>query len=112
MEKQETNSGYQKFLKWLKESILYYWGVLIIIPSIKNAVPFSEIWEKLSETLIAFAISLIFILSGIIAKVDNLGLNLLTLAYWIGITFVIRVVWGFISLPSKLYNTQKRKLRN
>lgn len=104
--KENQNLSNSKILEWFRASFIYYWFILVILPSIGEAIPLSKIGEKIMEIIISFATSLILILFGVV-KIDNLGVNLTSFLVWLALTFVVRVFVGIVYIPVRIYNKQK-----
>ena len=95
----------------LKESALYYWFVLIVWSSIVQAIPVSEFKGRIIELAISLVIgfgSVLFL--GQTGQIPDIGLNLYTLLSWLGATFILRFLFGLITLPSKLHFDMKKKV--
>jgi hypothetical protein len=99
-----------KIKKWFKGTSFHYWIVLVVWPSIKIVLPFSEIKGKIMEILISLIASF-FLLSafGIAFQIQGLGINLLTFLSWLVLTFLLRFFGSILYLPAKLHRQEKKK---
>src|SRR5688500_8405741 len=98
----DTNA--EKFRAWFKRTPLYFWLVLVIWEALKQAVPFAEFKGRVMELVISLVAGLVsVILLGQTGQIPDAGVNLFTLAIWLGVTVILRFVYGGFTIPAKLY---------
>jgi hypothetical protein len=93
-----------KIKKWFKGSPLYFWIVLVVWQSLKQAIPISEFKGRIMELIISLLAGFIsVVLLGQAGQIPDVGINLYTLAVWLGVTVILRVLVGIFTLPASLY---------
>jgi len=98
-----------KIITWFKTTTFYYWFVLVIWASLKQAVSLSEIKEKGNEIIITLIGGFISIaVLGQVQGFPDLGLNLYSFVIWIVATFILRFLAGVFTTPAKLHREQHR----
>ncbi len=98
------NKNFEKFKAWFKNTPVYFWFVIVMWKSLKQAIPLSELKGRVMELIISLLVGFVsIILLGQVGQIPNIGLNLYTLAVWLVVTVVLRFLVGIFTLPSNLY---------
>jgi len=97
---------------WFRDTSIYYWIVLVVWASFKEAIPLQEIRAKIMETLIALIAALILLFFwNVVYPIPNItGNTLLYIMVVLGVTFVIRFIAGIIYIPVKLNKEKQNQI--
>jgi len=95
-----------KIKTWFKDTSFYYWIVLVVWPSIKDAIPVSKARDKIMGILVAAIVSLILVFWGITFQIQDLRLNLVAFFVWLGLIFLLRLIANIFYLPAKINKKQ------
>jgi hypothetical protein len=87
---------------------LRYWISVIGLPTIKAAIPISDVRDRVVHVLISLIVAFIFVgvYGQVIDQSFEIGFNPITFVYLLLATFGLRLITGLIYLPAKLYSDQ------
>jgi len=99
---EQSNIG--KIKKWFKESPWYFWLVLVIPESFKQAIPFTELKGRIVGLIISLIVGFILVVVlRQVGQIPDVGANLYTLAVWLAVTFIWRFLTGLFTISANLY---------
>lgn len=98
------NNNIEGFKTWFKKTLLYFWIVLVMWESLRQAIPFKELRGRITEIVISLLAGFIsVILLGQAGQIPDVGINPYTLAAWLVATVILRFLAGIFTSPSSLY---------
>src|SRR5688572_28666125 len=99
----------ENFIRWFKTSPIYYWFVLIILPSIKYAFFASEIQGRVMDLLFTLiAAVLIIVFSGNL-DFSSIEDSIRTGGFLLGVVLIFRFVYSLLRLPADMYFSEKNQ---
>jgi len=81
-----------------------YWAIVVIWPAIKAAIPISELGGRIKDILVSLILAIpAVILLGNVSQIQGIGANVPPVLAWLGVTVIIRFVFGLMYFPFKAY---------
>lgn len=101
----KTRSFFKQF------NTLRYWFVVILVRAIRDAAPISKVKDKMMDIIISLIVASIFVaIYGSVRDASLLELNLTTVIWVLGATFVFRLIVAVIRIPAEMDKEKQEEI--